>query len=462
MKGGLTIYVDELVKEQISNGHRVSFFCNGDRNILFYPYLKKYHEGVSDNLAFYELVNSPNKFPNQRGRPLEEISNKSIEKIYKRVLDECKPDLVHIHELKGTTASLIGITKSRGIPVVFTLHGYWPLCSEVHLFDYKLESCTDFNNGYKCIPCNYSPASCYIKILLASKFKFLTKLYKNLKSIFLPRTKKIPTKLSSEENKILAEKYSLRRKLFIEKLNQCDCLIAVSQRVKEIYTGYEVNVKLLKVIKSPLCLDQGTVSHLKCLKNNSQRKDNDKINFCYRGGIIKLKGVHVLVEAFKHLDPKKTNLYVYGPSESDYVSALKKGSPENIFFEGRYEPSDLPSVMGNIDIGVTPSISEETGILVGLEFLSAGIPLIGSRIGCIPEYIIDGKNGFLFEPGNVEELAKLMQKFIDDRSLLPRLRANIDSEIKTMGRLYAEMDEIYNSLIKQPVPFLGRSDPINS
>jgi glycosyltransferase involved in cell wall biosynthesis len=47
-----------------------------------------------------------------------------------------------------------------------------------------------------------------------------------------------------------------------------------------------------------------------------------------------------------------------------------------------------------------------------LEAFAAGKPVIGARIGGIPEMIDEGVNGFLFEPGNVAELASMIERFI--------------------------------------------------
>lgn len=51
--------------------------------------------------------------------------------------------------------------------------------------------------------------------------------------------------------------------------------------------------------------------------------------------------------------------------------------------------------------------------LVGLEAMACGAPVIGSQIGGLKDYIIDGKNGLFFEPKNVDELASQLQAFIN-------------------------------------------------
>ena len=63
---------------------------------------------------------------------------------------------------------------------------------------------------------------------------------------------------------------------------------------------------------------------------------------------------------------------------------------------------------------MVPSIWYENSPIVIQEALSAGIPVIASRIGGIPEKIKEGGNGFLFEPGDVEQLVNHLKYFLDN------------------------------------------------
>ena len=65
----------------------------------------------------------------------------------------------------------------------------------------------------------------------------------------------------------------------------------------------------------------------------------------------------------------------FGLTESDHAA---------ISFHGRYEQDQLGSILGNIDVGVVPSICEDTAPNTVFEFQAAGIPVIGSNVGGIP------------------------------------------------------------------------------
>ncbi len=73
------------------------------------------------------------------------------------------------------------------------------------------------------------------------------------------------------------------------------------------------------------------------------------------------------------------------------------------------------------EILVLPSYAEAYGLVLQ-EAAAAGLTLIGSRVGGIPEIIIEGENGFLIEPGNRPELTLSLSMLLSDRALLKRMR----------------------------------------
>ena len=76
--------------------------------------------------------------------------------------------------------------------------------------------------------------------------------------------------------------------------------------------------------------------------------------------------------------------------------------------------SSLAYVYNAIEAFVFPTKRKGESLgLVGLEAMACGAPVIGSQIGGLKDYIIDGKNGLFFEPKNVEELASQLQAFIN-------------------------------------------------
>lgn len=64
---------------------------------------------------------------------------------------------------------------------------------------------------------------------------------------------------------------------------------------------------------------------------------------------------------------------------------------------GPYVPSDLPNIMASSDLGVVVPIWEDNAPQVVMEFLNYGIPILGTKMGGIPDFVHEG-NGILFDP----------------------------------------------------------------
>jgi len=96
---------------------------------------------------------------------------------------------------------------------------------------------------------------------------------------------------------------------------------------------------------------------------------------------------------------------------------------------------------------------EREGLSVALiEGASAGLPLVGSRLGGIPEVIEDGGNGVLVEPGNAEELASAVGRLLDDGPLRERM-ARRSLEVYRMrfapGIMLGKIEALYEEALER-------------
>ena len=142
------------------------------------------------------------------------------------------------------------------------------------------------------------------------------------------------------------------------------------------------------------------------------------------------KGPAVLLEAFNRLPRGAASLTLYGPhaayhGDESYRARLESFlSNPDVRLAGQVGHRSAPQALSEIDVLVVPSIWPENSPLVIREAFLAGVPVVASRIGGIPEIVEDGVNGFLFGPGDVPDLHRLMLRLIETPSLLAGLSGN--------------------------------------
>jgi glycosyltransferase involved in cell wall biosynthesis len=128
----------------------------------------------------------------------------------------------------------------------------------------------------------------------------------------------------------------------------------------------------------------------------------------YAGRFVPEKGVHVLLRAARQAGlPVKLSRSV---SHIDPVE-LPPGTEVVV----THNPEELDAFYRAARMLVLPSLWFDSFPTVGEEAMGRGIPLVGSRIGGLPEMITDGVDGLLFEPGNVGELAAKASALWNDR-----------------------------------------------
>jgi glycosyltransferase involved in cell wall biosynthesis len=138
--------------------------------------------------------------------------------------------------------------------------------------------------------------------------------------------------------------------------------------------------------------------------------------------LVQTKGVDIAIRAVASL-PETTTLWIVGGGvESDRLRKLSRdlGVDKRVHFFGHQ--ADVQRFLKGADCFVCPSRWGEAAGVVNLEAQATGLPALVSRIGGIPEYIQDGKTGFLFTPEDSQELATKLLKLSEDPELLRRVQ----------------------------------------
>ena len=144
------------------------------------------------------------------------------------------------------------------------------------------------------------------------------------------------------------------------------------------------------------------------------------------GNFVEQKGVADLAAALVMLSERgvdfRATLLGHGP-EMPEVLRIVKPLGATVQFRTVISHQMLVDVFRSADLFVLPSRREGVGLLVCLEALSCGVPVVAGRAGGLPEIVRDGENGVLVEPENPTRLADAIQALLQDPSRLSALAA---------------------------------------
>lgn len=464
--GGLIAYAEDLMQAQAEDGHRVGYFCAGRQ----YPLLRRprLHRWSRAEVQIYEVLNSPMHVAVDMGTsdPLQELDEPHTERLFREVVAEFQPDVLHLQELFGLPSSLIDIAHEAGVPVIMTLQDYLPLCPTLKLFDTEGRVCLRRDPGEQCSRCcaaaptdskDLQTPTLGVHLVnlgrrmprtrdaawrafgLASKWSPPRRLRKSAAS----QNRTLPPMIETTPPRAPAAAYQRRRDQNVERLSRADLLLAMSNRVREIYSQLGVDPERLRTLHL-------TVEHLASLRPRSFDRPPRPLRFASLNGSASVqKGAAVILEAVRRLDAvglgHDYTLALHGPIEERFRAELER-SPA-VRLEGPYDPAALNELLEGVDVGIVPSVWEEAYAYVGMEFLAKGIPVIGNARGGITDYIEPGQTGWLNEDSSGQGLAELMAAAIrrpeDVCTLHGRIVARRDELIKTVDHHVSELEEIY-------------------
>lgn len=285
-----------------------------------------------------------------------------------RILAEFSPDVVHIHNLYPLLSpSVLVACRRAGVPVVMTCHNYRLVCPiAVHFVNGKIcERCAG-GREYWC---------------------FLQNCRNNrLESAAYALRGQVTRTLGLFRNNVT---------LFLAISNFLKCRLIEAGLPEE---HIMVVPNMIRVPESGADASQGSYA-------------------AFAGRASEEKGIPVLLAASRRLPEIRVQIAGHGPM----LESLRRVAPANVMFPGMMSPEGLAVFYRGARFLVVPSVWHETFGLVAIEAMSYGIPVIASRIGGLQELVTDGRSGFLFEPGNPEDLADKMRTLWDDPALCGRM-----------------------------------------
>lgn len=170
------------------------------------------------------------------------------------------------------------------------------------------------------------------------------------------------------------------------------------------------------------------------------------------GSIIPYKGLEFLLEAMLIVHNSSPNLrLVIAGSGNLYFDVSKYDKCDYIEWRHRYiGVSELAGLLKDSLFVICPYKDATQSGVVHTAF-SMGVPVIASNVGTLPEDIIDGKNGLLVQPCDVEGLANAIISLSNNEDLLSKMRDEINKESKCDNKnqiIAEEYINVYEDLLK--------------
>jgi glycosyltransferase involved in cell wall biosynthesis len=332
---------------------------NRGHEVIYFSFRNKVN---IDSLNEKYFLDEPSKFQSV----INFFYNKQAAVRIENLIFKEKPDIAHLHSFwGGLTPSILFVLRKYNIPIVHTVHDYNLIC--------PVSTSTD-NKGNICEACK-------------GKYFYLGAIKRCHKGSFC-------------KSSIIAASLLFRRKYF-DPIQLIDGWIFVSW-----FTYY----KHLKFM--PHLINSDTIN-LYNFNPDPQVKNtikSDRKYFLYFGRLSREKGLSTLIMAFSQVRHLKLVIAGTGPQEFYLKDMVQKLGLDNIEFIGFKSGDELKSIINNASFNIVPSEWWENNPMSIIEAYSLGIPVIGANVGGIPEIVVDGETGYLFDMKNVDQLAKIISK----------------------------------------------------
>lgn len=276
---------------------------------------------------------------------------------FESLLDDFAPDVVHLQNIHSYLSPVIAeIAAKRGIPVFWTLHDYKLLCP-----------------AYSCL-CGGKPCE---------------RCFRRKTPVLFSRCMK-----GSLSASVLAYLEALRwNRARLERW--VDAFVCPSQFMAEKMESGGFASEKLKVLCNFIPSD-----YSESLPHSSEDGPEREEAYCYVGRLSAEKGVETLLKVASRLPYK---LYIAG--DGPLFASLRSRYPcPQIVWLGRVSQTEVRALLRKVRFSVLPSECYENNPLSAIESLCVGTPLLGARIGGIPELIDEGVNGITFDAGVEEDL----------------------------------------------------------
>ena len=308
------------------------------------------------------------------------VWNTKARKALKSILAKYSPNdtVIHIHGwTKCLSPSVLNVGDKMGFKTYITLHDFFLYCPNGGLFNYQ-----------KCEICSIRPMSANCMITHCDARSHLQKYWRVLRQLV--------------QNQMLKKNHRIQ-------------FISISKLSDRLF-----------IENRPLWQNRlRRIDNLVDFTNNMSGKLNERGHYLFIGRLSEEKGAKLFLEAMKQLKLKGE---IWG--DGYLMDELVRNYPDAIF-RGWVNANEKQEFLSNIKALGFPSIWYETFGLVVAEMLANNIPCIVGNKTAAAELIKEGKNGYLFEIGNLDSLKSAILKMEDNyEALSPAENFNVNRYTK--------------------------------
>lgn len=385
-RGGAETYMLRIGEQLTKNGHEVQYFGMYDEQNIVGNNAESYTENVDFHKKQLSAITYPFKI----------IYSRENRQKLKIVLDDFKPDIVHLNNINfQLTPAIIDEIYEQNIPMIQTVHDLQMLCPNHLMFqDFKVCERCKGGNYMECIKhkCIHNSLPKSVIGTLESYLYHIGTTYTKVDAYICPSR-------------------------FIEgKLLEYSDIY----RDKTIFLQNFIELPTIKGLqKKPYVL--------------------------YFGRFYEEKGICVLLDAIK-LCPNIHFVFAGDGPLKDLIIG------QNIEYVGFQTGDNLRNLIEEASVSIYPSIWYENCPLSVLESESLGTPVIASNLGGIPELIEDEKTGRIVKEMNADNLAKVIHETIYNKNMLQIMNENCLNKRQTLISIqnYCErLEDIYDQIRKK-------------
>lgn len=353
------------------------------------------------------------------------------------VLRGLSPDVVHVTHLINHTAVLLEVVKQLGIPLVATLTDFFGFC-----YNNKLEAA----DGSLCAGPDRWRSNCIACHLKAAA------------SGGEPRAKKLATipygwrlgglALRAGEAfgwprvagaAAVVPDIVERPQILARAYRGYNAMIAPTQFLRDAYVRNGFDDAQLSLSRFGVDIDRSP---------KPARAHATPLTIGFIGQIAAHKGTSLIVRAARALPAGSVRLIIYGPEDQDrdYMRSLREAAGPETEFRGTFNPERMAAVLAEMDVLAIPSTWYENSPLVLLNALATHTPVLVSDVQGLTEFITEGRDGWSFRRGDLEDLMRIMSTLVADPAAVRAASAST-SYSRTTHSMTIEVEAIYDRLV---------------